>query len=567
MQQEIFYLGLGLLLAIAPTATAQAQPLDSQVLDQTFGDRPSSPNRHQQQFLGSHYTPARSASLDSSPSIDQLTSVNQLADVQPTDWAYQALASLVEKYGCIAGYPDGTFRGNRAATRFELAAALNACLDVISDRFATKDELAILRQLMAEFAAELALVQGRVNNLDGRLANLEATQFATTTQLSGQAIFAVQMGDTTGTVFDPVTGLTSTSGDFNPTVISKVVLNLDTSFTGTDLLQIALEVGNNGIDTIGAAGVGIEGFINAGAVDYSGIGNQVFLDRLIYTFQPLETLTIGFGPQFYPSDVVDGNSYANDSFADFSSGFFINNRLIVVYPVDGPGGGGGFVQWNPGNGPLTLRGVYVAAGANATNALTAPAEGINGGLFGDPYQGTVELEYSNSFGSRAQNSFAVRLQYTNSSTLNIAQNAGGINTELSLGKFGLFGRYGYSGAKLYGSGGTTLGLGPFAIAPFPMPENTTLNFTAQTWMAGLGYRDLFVEGSLLAGAVGQPFMNNLGSAPGINDATQTNYELFFRFPLGDHIAITPVLMAITHANNSSANSPIVQGLIRTSFSF
>jgi hypothetical protein len=39
----------------------------------------------------------------------QVTSVSQLSDVQPTDWAFQALQSLVERYGCIAGYPDGTF--------------------------------------------------------------------------------------------------------------------------------------------------------------------------------------------------------------------------------------------------------------------------------------------------------------------------------------------------------------------------------------------------------------------------------------------------------------------------
>ncbi|HBB32401.1 MAG TPA: hypothetical protein DC064_11540, partial [Cyanobacteria bacterium UBA9273] len=44
----------------------------------------------------------------------------------PGDWAYEALRSLVERYGCIAGYPDGTFRGNRAMTRYEFAAGLNA---------------------------------------------------------------------------------------------------------------------------------------------------------------------------------------------------------------------------------------------------------------------------------------------------------------------------------------------------------------------------------------------------------------------------------------------------------
>jgi hypothetical protein len=51
-------------------------------------------------------------------SLDQVTSVSQLSDVQPTDWAFQALQSLVERYGCIAGYPDGTYRGNRAMTPY-----------------------------------------------------------------------------------------------------------------------------------------------------------------------------------------------------------------------------------------------------------------------------------------------------------------------------------------------------------------------------------------------------------------------------------------------------------------
>jgi len=53
--------------------------------------------------------------------LAQVTSVNQLLDVQPTDWAFQALQSLVERYGCIAGYPDGSYRGNRALNRYEFA--------------------------------------------------------------------------------------------------------------------------------------------------------------------------------------------------------------------------------------------------------------------------------------------------------------------------------------------------------------------------------------------------------------------------------------------------------------
>jgi len=65
--------------------------------------------------------------------LEQVTSVSQLSDVRPTDWAFQALQSLVERYGCIAGYPDRTFRGNQALTRYEFAAGVNACLDRISE--------------------------------------------------------------------------------------------------------------------------------------------------------------------------------------------------------------------------------------------------------------------------------------------------------------------------------------------------------------------------------------------------------------------------------------------------
>jgi hypothetical protein len=70
---------------------------------------------------------------DYAASADQVTSVTQFSDVYPTDWAYQALSNLVEQYGCVAGYPNGTFRGNRAMTRYEAAALLNACLDRVTE--------------------------------------------------------------------------------------------------------------------------------------------------------------------------------------------------------------------------------------------------------------------------------------------------------------------------------------------------------------------------------------------------------------------------------------------------
>ena len=152
----------------------------------------------------------------------------------------------------------------------------------------------------------------------------------------------------------------------------------------------------------------------------------------------------------------------------------------------------------------------------------------------------------------------MRLQYTNSATSNISQNAGGLNAELSLGRFGLFARYGISGANAYG-GATPL--------PYDFSGVSAGKFIAQTWMVGAGVKDVFIPGSLLAVAGGQPFINDLPSAVGVNDKTQTNFEAFYRFPINDNIAITPIVMAILNPNNSSSTPAIIEGILRVTFSF
>ncbi|HIK36198.1 MAG TPA: iron uptake porin, partial [Thermosynechococcus sp. M98_K2018_005] len=208
-------------------------------------------------------------------SMGQVTSVSQLSDVRPTDWAYQALASLVEKYGCIAGYPDGTFRGNRAATRFEMAAALNACLDVISDRFATKEDLAKLRRLTEEFSKELTAIKGRVTKLEDRVKKVEATQFATLTKLSATVIFNISDILTNdrpafpGTVYSPVPPLNPNPPtiDDNTVANTRVRLNFDTSFYGKDRLRLRLQAAN-----IPAYSAGIPSLMNTnmGRLGYDG---------------------------------------------------------------------------------------------------------------------------------------------------------------------------------------------------------------------------------------------------------------------------------------------------------
>nr|WP_261789758.1 iron uptake porin [Synechococcus elongatus] len=150
----------------------------------------------------------------------QVTSITQLSDVKPTDWAYQALQSLVERYGCIVGYPDRTYRGSRALTRYEFAAGLNACLDKVIEFAASKEDLDTLKKLMEEFQAELATLRGRVDALEARVTELEATQFSTTTKLQGEVILSLDRA------FGP-SGL-----DTGTSFSQRVSLNLNTSFTG-----------------------------------------------------------------------------------------------------------------------------------------------------------------------------------------------------------------------------------------------------------------------------------------------------------------------------------------------
>jgi hypothetical protein len=205
------------------------------------------------------------------PGIEQVTSVSQLTDVKPTDWAFQALQSLVERYGCIVGYPDKTFRGNRATTRFEFAAGLNACLDKIQELiaaatadFVKKEDLEVVKRLQEEFATELAALRGRVESLEVRTATLEKQQFSTTTRLNGEVIFAV--ADTFGnaatvdgigrllttTVAAPTAAnpnatraVPNTKKDNTNTIFGdRVRLVLNTSFTGKDLLYTRLAASN-----------------------------------------------------------------------------------------------------------------------------------------------------------------------------------------------------------------------------------------------------------------------------------------------------------------------------------
>lgn len=482
--------------------------------------------------------------------MDSVTSVSQFADVQPTDWAFGALQSLIQRYGCISGYPDGTFRGNQALTRYEFAANLNACLNQVNQQIATatanlvtQEDLVTLQRLETEFSGELATLRGRVDSLEASTAELETNQFSTTTKLVGQVILAVNVGSFSGSRIIAPTGEVITDEDPNATILYRAAVNLNTSFNGTDLLQIRLLTGSDSTND-NAAGFLEPNFGSVLEFSIPGRNDQLGIGRLFYTFTPVEDLSVTLGAAIVATDFVDQNRYASVSFLDFSTQSLVNN--FILFPR--PAGSGAVINWNPGGGPLKLRAVYVATNAASLNSdpqryiggpsapvLIFPNRGGNGGLFGDPYQGIFELEYS------PNKAFAVRLQYAGGEVFDSRFNVLGVNFELALSqKLGIFGRYGYGDYKNTFQG----------------------DINPNYWMAGVAFRDLFVPGSLAGIAAGQPFIENT-----VGNGTQTNIEAFYNMPISDNIRVTPLVQVIIDPGNQSSNGTIFTGTVRTVFSF
>jgi hypothetical protein len=213
-------------------------------------------------------------------------------------------------------------------------------------------------------------------------------------------------------------------------------------------------------------------------------------------------------------------------------------------------GAGAAIAWNLNRSAFTLRAGYVAA-----NAASPTSDGtINQGLFGDAYQGTFELEFAPKNGDEA-GSFAVRLQYTRAAVNNLDYNTGGLNFEWAFNRaIAVFGRYGFGNIS---NRGTAISQ---ALASYTTSVNDSLS--PQTWSAGLAFPDLWKEGAMAAIAIGQPFIESK-----VGNATQTNVEVFYRFPFSSNISITPDLQFIFNPNNNSGNSTITVGKLRTVFTF
>ncbi len=495
-----------------------------------------------------------------SQNLSQVTSVNQLSDVQPTDWAFQALQSLVERYGCIAGYPDGTFRGNRALTRFEFAAGLNACLDQVTTllgsataNLVTREDLALLQRLQEEFAAELASIRGRVLALESRTAELEANQFSTTTKLTGEVIF--QIGDTFGdrSLYN-VAGGPNTNRSDDPTQTSfgyRARLNFDTSFTGEDLLRTRLEAK----DLPNFSDVDLNNSLMT-RTGTDGTTNGFELDDLYYRFP----LANGRAQVYIGAKGLDLDDIQDVVTPFQSTGAGAASRFGRYNPATfrGPEGTGAAVKYSL-NDQVQLNVGYLAsdrdsASANQERGLFNGSHSASAQVLFEPSDRVgIGIEYNRRYFrdgdvnvSGGTGSFIANRPFGDNATT--SDNLGvQVNWKL-LQNFELGGWFGSSWANQKSNGDN---------------EATILN-----WAVTLAFPDALREGDLGGVVVGMPpkvvnhNINNLEDRD-----TSIHIEAFYRFQLNDNVGIIPGFYLITDPDHNSNNDTAWVGTLRTQFRF
>ncbi|MEM6501603.1 MAG: iron uptake porin [Cyanobacteria bacterium P01_C01_bin.89] len=486
---------------------------------------------------------------DDVPVLAQLdgpvTSVSDLTDVDPTHWAFSALRSLVERYGCISGYGDRTFRGDQSLSRYEFAAALNACLDQIGAQIeaAVQDgvdngDLATVRRLQQEFQQELADLDRQVGDLEQRVETLENQQFSTTAVLGGEVIFGLTgaaAGDTPG------------DGDREVTFSHLTRMQIVSSFTGRDRLRLQWSMGNgqglSGSNSLGTdmARLSFQGNSdNEMRLDLLDYRFAAFGDRVVFTVRP-----VGFDL----SSVLTANSGFFDSGRGSISRF---GEASPVFKLGALDVGGGFdwlvsdtvrfqAAYGVGDGDDPefgiLGGDRSAAGAQI---LVKPTPTILAGL-----------AYINGY----------------SDTGRLDTFTGSLNADLSGDRL--------EPAQIHAVSGTVqwrvsprLTLGAWGAWFWTNYLENDARATTNTYLFSAAFSDPFNrEGDLLAFLIGQPPRLYDGDGVDTDDDVGLHIEAFYRFSVNDNISITPGVFVLTAPEHDSDNDAIVVGTLRTTFRF
>jgi hypothetical protein len=488
---------------------------------------------------------AQTKALDESETLNPIAlepeptlTVDQLTDVQPTDWAYAALRSLVEKYDCIQGQPDRTFQGKRTLRRDEFAAALSVCLGQIQSTFSAKtgvadDDLGAIQHLQADFSEELVQLGDRTTALEKQETLLASQQFSTTTQLRGEAIMAV--------IASNVVNPDEPEAGARVTFSNRLRLSLNTSFTGKDLLTTRIQAGNvPRLDRIADTDTVRLSFD-------TDTKNEFQLDTLQYRFPIGDRTTVYINAKASSDDFAETLNPLFDSGGRGSISRF--GRRNPIYRQVGSTGIG--VNYNPTKW-MTLSFGYLADKADDPKV----------GLFSAPYSAiaqiairpTRKLEMGLTY-LRSENSIDTR---TGSKLANdpfddaasvITANSVGLEMNATVHKHLVLGGWiGYTHA---------------VADDLPnQPSSDILNYAVTAAMPNLGRK-----GNLGGFIFGQPpkvIRNTLGSD--FEDSqTALHIEAFYRMQITDSLSITPGMFVVTSPENGK--DPIVVGMIRTTFRF
>ncbi|AFZ38204.1 cyanobacterial porin (plasmid) [Stanieria cyanosphaera PCC 7437] len=482
-------------------------------------------------------------------SMSQVTNVNQLRDVSPTDWAYEALRSLVDRYGCIAGFPNQTYRGSQPLTRYEFAAGLNSCLNQIerliaSNESVSQEDLESMQRLAQEFEAELATLGGRVDEIESRTAVLEDNQFSTTTKLNGTVIF--NAGGAFGSELQADSDV-ALEDEF--TLSYRTRLNFDTSFMGEDRLRVRLQAGN------------FNSFADATGTDMARLAfddsseNSIEINDLSYRFPLGDNIRIWLGAN--GTDLNDFGDIHNPYLESTDTGslnrFFNYNPFIFrtgaqqaiganVKFTDSLGLDLAYLTGDaeePSETNGLFNGDYTAIGQLNWKPIESLSLGLAGGY---SYYPGDDVNLSGSTGSSiARQPFG---EIPTSAIRAGVQGSWEINSKLNLAAWG-----GYINAE--------------AKDDFRDGDNADL----WNWVASLSLLDLGKEGAIFTVAGGMP-----PKATDVDGGTadlDTSYiiEAQYKFPLSENILITPGAYVILNPNHNENNDSIWVGAIRTNFSF
>ncbi|PHJ63543.1 hypothetical protein VF14_19685 [Nostoc linckia z18] len=506
---------------------------------------------------------------DSAP----ITSVSQLSDVQPTDWAFGALQSLVERYDCINGYADGSFKGDRPMTRFEFATALNACLDRVKKNIAVnvtdivaKGDLATLQKLQKEFTPELASLRDRVDAVEKRTAQLEEkleqlkkNQLYRKIKVTGELIVA---GVNTF-------GDASRSGngdDNNLTFSSRVRITSKTSFIKPkdkssfprDELLVRLQATN----VINPITPGND--IRLSFASGSNSTNDAFISKLQYSYEPSEQFKIliatGSNTYFDDWDVI------NPLRSDANGTTFRGLRYSHIFRLGGDTGIGVTYKLSKN---IKLELAYLAKNTNdPVSGLFNSGYGALGQIVFYPNRMPTqdEIDKDNNIDNKVtkiaityvnaynKNGLGHNTGSSNSNLLNkeVSSDSFGIETNVRISKgFQLGGSVAYTNARVL---------------------KEEVNADIWSWAVTLAFPDLGKQGNLGGIIIGmQPKLTGtsapLAGLPRRDPDTGFHIEGFYRYQINKNISITPALLWLTAPNHNEQNGDIFLGVVRTTFTF